>query len=441
MRLFISYAHEDVKAVQQLVDILRAGGYEVWFDTRLLPGQDWQTELLTAIHAADAFVYVLTPASIASEWCQWEFAEAVKLEKPVLPVLLRKSSLPAAISRYQYVDFSDGIDLLDVARLIGGLAKMSVMIPREQAPAVPPPKGLPAQAVLNNQTIVPRRAVSLLPDISYLLPPPFEWCTIPAGWVTLADASASGGTVGGKFHTRRFFLAKYPVTNAQYQVFLNAEDGYINPKWWDYSDAAKVWRAQQFAPVETGFPGDDLPRSNVTWYEAVAFCRWLTARTLLTFNPPVRAAGRGTLKPPLNPRALWDRGQERVGWRITLPTELQWQRAAQGDDRRAYPWGTKFDRRRANTGENGLKKVTPVAQYANGASLYAVLDLSGNTWEWCLNEWGTDNLALAGAQERAARGGSWGDDQQAATCDYRHRLPPDSSSDQVGFRVCVDFDG
>jgi hypothetical protein len=186
MRLFISYAHEDVKPVQQLVDILRAGGYEAWFDMRLLPGQDWQAELLAGITACDAFVYVLSPSSLESDWCRWEFAEAVKLGKPVLPVLLRKAAIPPAISRYQYVDFSDGIDLLDVARLIGGLANLSVTIPRENVPAAPQkPKGVPAQAV---QPLPPTPPLVRqgegrlsLPDVSYVLPPPFEWCDIPAG--------------------------------------------------------------------------------------------------------------------------------------------------------------------------------------------------------------------------------------------------------------------
>lgn len=423
MRLFISYAHEDVKPVQQLVDILRAGGYEAWFDTLLLPGQDWQAELLAGIQACDAFVYVLSPAALESEWCQWEFAEAVKLGKPVLPVRLRKGPIPPAISRYQYVDFSDGIDLLDVARLIGGLAKLSVTIPRESVPPVPQqPKGVPAQAVQAAGVGAIRESPLQLPDVSYVLPPPFEWCNIPAGWVTLEGASATGGSAGGKFHVRRFYLAKYPITNAQYRVFLNAEDGFINLKWWDYSDPAKAWRAANPAPVETGFAGEDLPRTNVTWYEAVAFCRWLTARV----NPS-------------SPR--WFGLAQNNTITITLPTELQWQRAAQGDDGRAYPWGNGFDRRRANTEESSLKKVTPAAKYANGASPYAVLDLAGNTWEWCLNEWGTGNPTLTGTNERAVRGGSWNNNQQVATCGYRGYQYPDYSNNRFGFRVCVDWRG
>ncbi len=82
---------------------------------------------------------------------------------------------------------------------------------------------------------------------------------------------------------------------------------------------------------------------------------------------------------------------------------------------------------------------TATAQYANGASPYAVLDLAGNTWDWCLTEWGTDSPALNGTKERAVRGGSWNTNQQVATCSARSFQSPDTINDSFGFRVCVDL--
>lgn len=153
MRLFVSYAKANKPQVEQLVTILRAGGHEPWYDFGLLPGQDWQAELLRQITACEAFVYALTPESVSSEWCQWEFAEAVKLGRPVIPVLLdRRTDPPQALARYQYVDFSDGPTPEAAARLIGGVYQFAVTIPVGQVSASPrEPAGVPAQARVNRR--------------------------------------------------------------------------------------------------------------------------------------------------------------------------------------------------------------------------------------------------------------------------------------------------
>jgi len=185
---------------------------------------------------------------------------------------------------------------------------------------------------------------------------------VTAGQVTLE----AGGYVaaGGKtFPVEAFEIAKYPVTNAQYDIFVR--DGYADPQWWNYSPEAVKWRAEHAESMETAFVGDDLPRTNVSWYDAVAFCRWLSAA--LTPDPSPSGRGEKTFQ-------------------IRLPTEQEWQRAAQGDDGRAYPWGAKFDKSRCNFNTNS---PTPVTQYPNGESPFHVLDMSGNVWEWCSTNWGT----------------------------------------------------
>jgi len=80
------------------------------------------------------------------------------------------------------------------------------------------------------------------------------------------------------FDVPAFAIAKYPVTNAQFQVFADAPSGYAEPKWWEYSKEAKGWRKANAQPQDRAFPGDDHPRANVTWYETIAFCRWLSEK-------------------------------------------------------------------------------------------------------------------------------------------------------------------
>lgn len=148
MKLFISYAHTDTGRVNQLVETLRDAGHEPWFDNRLMPGQDWKEALLRAVADCDVFVYALTRKSVVSEWCQWEFARAVELKKPIIPVLMQtETRIPDAIANYQYVDFSKGLTSKALARLTAGLSNFTINIPSNQSLEAPTnPKGKPAQA-------------------------------------------------------------------------------------------------------------------------------------------------------------------------------------------------------------------------------------------------------------------------------------------------------
>ena len=227
---------------------------------------------------------------------------------------------------------------------------------------------------------------------TFSLPAPFEWIEIPAGSVTIIDGTIVNGTPGGEYHVADFAIAKYPVTNAQYRVFVETRDGYQNPSWWDFSDDAQQWRSghvHSFGPLVTS---DDLPRTYVCWYDAMAFCRWLSYK---------------------------------LDMRITLPTEQQWQRAAQGDDNRRYPWGNKAPnaRLRCNFGEK-VGKLTPVTRYPKGASPYGVMDMCGNCREWCLTKWGTDSVDVTGKEPRVQRGSTWFDSFQYQPVARRHADHP-----------------
>lgn len=232
------------------------------------------------------------------------------------------------------------------------------------------------------------------------LPAPFEWCHIPGGEVRIKDSTNHDGTVGGLYTVEDFFIAKYPLTNAQYQVFVEA--GYADACWWDYAEHAQLWRAAHPVALPTAFPGDDLPRTNITWYEALAFCRWLSAQT---------------------------------GETITLPTEQQWQRAAQGDDGREYPWGDEFDAERCNCWQSSYEGPTPVTRCPAGASPYGVLDMCGNVLEWCLTAWGQDTVDVTRHLMRCQRGGSWDYFGHYGRVIFRAGNYPDLATPHTGFRL------
>lgn len=237
-----------------------------------------------------------------------------------------------------------------------------------------------------------------------LLSPPFDWVTIPSGQITL-NISIPGHMPAGprnhRFSLASYEIAKYPITNAQFQLFVDAEDGYCERKWWRFSDDALAWRESIQDAIHTGFLGDDMPRTNVTWYEAMAFCAWLSAIS-----------------------------SDNVG----LPNELQWQRAAQGNDRRKYPWGNEEPNDTlCNIDGSAGKTTTPVTLYPAGISPYGVMDMIGNVWEWCLNQYRDPQHAdIRRSGARVLKGGSW---ENGSWISYRCDLNAEYRSGDTGFRI------
>lgn len=258
--------------------------------------------------------------------------------------------------------------------------------------------------------------------VSSLLGPPFACCLIPGGNVFIEDARPQGGSPGGECTVPDFWLAKYPITNAQYQAFLDALDGFSNPAWWGFSPQALRWRSDHPRPVPTAFPGPHVPRTRVSWYDSLAFCAWLTSK-LRALRP---AAPTGMVR---------------------LPTEAEWQRAALGDASWAYPWGDDLSPQVANFASR-LSGPSPVGQFPAGASPYGALDMIGNVWEWCLSAWGeeTEDMpsstsrsipgSLEGYTYRAMRGGAWNvsnsDHLRAAG---RNGNSPRGQLNDAGFRL------
>jgi formylglycine-generating enzyme required for sulfatase activity len=247
----------------------------------------------------------------------------------------------------------------------------------------------------------PRPGVGLRPDGL----PDIVWCEVPSGEITLETERSLlvsrlfRGFKTTTFRVEPFYIAKFPVTWIQYRAFLDADDGFREPSWWQGLLFQVAEQHKQFNQR------DNHPADTLCWLEAVAFCRWLTAK---------------------------------LGYEVRLPTEWEWQQAATGGDAaNAYPWGESWDSDRANTFESGLNRTTAVGLYSHGASPAGALDMSGNEWEWCLNEYeNPKRVELTGDSRRSVRGGSWLDYRVFARCAVRYGSLPDDRYYNFGFRVC-----
>ncbi|GAB4450234.1 MAG: SUMF1/EgtB/PvdO family nonheme iron enzyme [Anaerolineae bacterium] len=254
--------------------------------------------------------------------------------------------------------------------------------------------------------------------------PDIAWCEVPGGPFIQGSKDNRQKFIGEETPQQEidlpaFKISRYPITNAQFEAFVT--DGGYSDQWRHcWTEAGWAWKGKRSGPDRYGgvFSLPNHPVVMVRWYEAIAFCGWLTER--------LRAAGE------------LGEGQE-----ITLPSESQWEKAARGRDGRVYPWGDKADPERANYDDTGIGSTSAVGCFAGGASEYGVQDMSGNVWEWCLTAFQEsyedykDDNDKQGNTPRVLRGGAFHFNLQNVRCAVRHGSFPNLRNFDGGFRVVL----
>lgn len=230
--------------------------------------------------------------------------------------------------------------------------------------------------------------------------PDIAWINIPGKQVTL-----EGGDRPIK--VKPFRMAKYLITNAQFDAFIKAEDGYCHDEWWI---GIRRWPN---GPGQVGWTECNAPRETVSWFAAVAFCRWISHRT---------------------------------GSTIRLPSEWEWLQAGTGGDLLSlFSWGQEWDSSHCNSDESQLRRTTSVGMYPAGATRQGLLDMTGNVWEWCRNEYhedpGTSETLGIGSDSTkyVIRGGSWLNQQQFLALSFRGNDRADFGGNFIGFRLAQEI--
>ena len=259
-------------------------------------------------------------------------------------------------------------------------------------------------------------AVELLP----------EFVVVPSGDFVMGSEDADDERPAHRVHLDDFMIAVHPVTHGQYERFVH-ETGHRAPAIYELPivvtaggpERERQFRAtgQPYVWPDSEAPKDrlDHPVTLVRWEDAIAYCAWLSGAT---------------------------------GRIARLPTEAEWEKAARGGlEGKRYPWGDSLTHDMANfladpsmktgQGTTRCRSFPP-----NG---YGLFDMAGNVWEW-VYDWhsalyyATSPLhSPLGPREgtlRVVRGGSWlASDTRMLSCSHRHKVPPDTYSYAIGFRI------
>ena len=236
-----------------------------------------------------------------------------------------------------------------------------------------------------------------------------NWVTIPAGSFKMGSEDITGRERPvHEVELDAFQIGRYPVTVQEFARFVE-DGGYQERRWWKDSEAFGKLKEPEDWDEQAN--RRNHPVSGVSWFEAAAYCEWLS---------------------------------DRLGARVRLPTEAEWERAACGGKVRKYPWGDEIDPSRANYHhDDAPKRTTPVGLYPLGASAEGLHDTAGNVWEWCADWYDAGYYAKSprrgpqgpeSGETVVLRGGSWYFYRNYAACAYRGINRPVYRLYLIGFR-------
>ena len=417
---------QDKPAVRELYKRLAAEKWiDPWLDEeKLLPGQDFDLEIYKAARDSDSIIICLSKISVAKEgYVNKEIRRALDAadEKPegaIYIIPLRLDDCNPSFERLKKLHYADYFTPNAHEKLIKSLRLRADVLKIETSENI-------AELVSQLKPATPTQNFDADIDL-------YRFIQIPA----TPEVPYS------------FCIGKYPVTNAQYERFLNAPDfgdeaywkGFLKfnedciqiGRWgnegWDWfqdnSKENKRIEPRYWINENFGISNPETPIVGISCYESNAYCNWLMRH----WNEVVESKANTGLRPRL----------------FRLPLEIEWATAAGGEiPVKRFPWDAagkattdkKEIIKRANVGESGIEHTTPVNAYLRGASPHGVMDMAGNVWEWQMNysHMKEGRLGLRG-------GGSWYfnvDLFRLPGIASRGGLRPNVRCNYIGFRVVV----
>jgi formylglycine-generating enzyme required for sulfatase activity len=378
--IFISYAHVDGERVYPEIKALHDQGYRIWYDEGIAPGSEWREEIAKAISGCAIFIVFISQNAIQSRNVTREIHYALDETKLMLVVHLEEVSLPPGLK----------LGMGDIQWMLKWRMPWDEYM-RKMMLALP----LSCLEGGISQTVNSAQKLSI----------PEGFVFIQGGVFLMGSPENEAERLDETQHQVKvsdFYMAKYPVTVAQFETFIHEAN---------YTIDGELQQDKQH------------PVIHVSWNDATAYCKWLSK----TLNQVFR-----------------------------LPTEAEWEYACRAGTTTPFSTGENLTTDQANYNGNSPYKnfpkgkyignTTPVGSYPpNGWELY---DMYGNVWEWCQDWYGkkyyneckrqgivNNPQGPVSGSDRVLRGGSWPSFAQFCRSACRFYNIPGYRDSFIGFRL------
>ena len=373
--VFISYRRTDVSWALLVYHYLTEKGYDVFFDYTSIPSGDFEQIIISNIKARAHFLVILTPTALdrcsnPGDWLRREIETAIREKRNVIPMFFDEfrfdtpSVEKSLTGQLALLEKYNGLEV-PASYFDAAMQRLCDRYLNVALDAVLQPVSDTVQQVVKVQQIAANQAVlqrknaeqeklnrpgggttekpAKIETSTRLKLDNMEFCRVPAGVFLMGSDEGKDNKAEDDEMPQSsidipydYWMARFPVTNEHYGAFVRAQNG-VHP--------VPGWESRR-----------DHPVVNVSWKDAITYCRWLNDSL------------KGELPDNLT---------------LRLPTEAEWEKAARGMDGRIFPWGDTSDNGKCNTDEIITGGTTPAGSYSpQGDSPYGCADMSGNVWEW-----------------------------------------------------------
>lgn len=393
---FVSYSHQDSETVFLELTRLHELGINIWYDEGIDPGNEWPEEIANALAECAIFIVFISPRAVDSKNVRNEINFAINRNKPFVAIHIEETMLPA------------GLEL----RMGDTQAIMKYRMPEEsyfrKVEKVLKLHFDPSPEINPFSPLAPEKKINPIPKLDF--PEPEQIWFVPGVGISLLPISAGEFMMGSPPHeigrdmdetlhrvslSTPFWIGKYPVTQKNYE--------YITGK----------------KPSRFSCLNEETPIENITWLEAVEFCRLLT---------------------------LTEKNAQRIptGYEYRLPTEAEWEYSCRAGTSTSFYFGNDetgiddFAWHKLNSGGT----PHPVGQKKPNA--WGLYDMQGNVREWCYDNYSmyqqsptTDPISLTEDKLRITRGGSWNRSPDRCRSARRNANYETKKDNSLGFRIVL----
>jgi len=485
-QIFISYSHQDKNYAHKLQEHLLKKGFEAWVDDRLEYGSLWVEEIERRLRSCQAFILLESPASKESKWVKKELLLAIKLNKPILPIVLSGEPrleiidlqcFDAANSRLPNKVFFQHLRQLIPIKSVddvnsGEKEGITVQVSGDVTGNIVIGSG---NTLSSAQTSSKKQVISEKTKILGEIKIWKEKVQIEAGklwhklFVSHYAKSSANKFPTVHFHFLRlkwaaFFLGIMIITTIGAAAFFyitppitrfvrlspsgNADGLYIDEKGitmslipGGYFTMGSEQGNNDETPVHVekilfNYYMDVYEVSNAA-YSKCADAGACSAPSRVSSSTQAFYYNNPTYKDYPVVNVTWEQAKAYCAWRgARLPTEAEWEHAARGTDARRYPWGNS-PAPNEDLANYARGDTSAVWMFSRGKSPYGLFNMAGNVWEWVADWYANypgNPSPSAEMKTRVIRGGSWQSGEETLRASYRLWKAPETALNAIGFR-------